>query len=208
MSEKSHYTDKEITDSNIVFHDEFDAEIYDWKWGKKYGSEEMERMLGEYCVYMGEELGRVGRYLDIGCGTGTAVVNLSLTDRIEEAHGSDISIGMLRACHKNAKGAHTHVILTQSNAESLPYRDESFDFITCHAILHHVPHPEQVVREVHRLLKPGGRALVAEPVFHISRNEFQESIAAMKGAGLRVEPGPRIPFSRTAVLRGAGDEKA
>jgi SAM-dependent methyltransferase len=163
MSEKSHYTDKEITDSNIVFHDEFDAEIYDWKWGKQYGIEETQRMLDEYRVYMGGELGRVGRYLDIGCGTGTAVVNLSLSEGIGEAHGSDISIGMLRVCRKNAQGARTRIILTQSNAETLPYRDESFDFITCHAILHHVPHPEQVVREVHRLLKPGGRALMFEP---------------------------------------------
>jgi len=163
MSEKSHYTDKEITESNIVFHDEFDAEIYDWKWGKEYGSDEMKRMLEEYRIYLGEELGRVERYLDIGCGTGTAVVNLSLTDRIEEAHGSDISVGMLRTCRKNAQKAHTRAILTQSDAQSLPYRDESFDFITCHAILHHVPHPEQVLREVHRLLKPGGRALIFEP---------------------------------------------
>jgi len=105
MSEKARYTDKEITDSNIVFHNEFDAEIYDWKWGKQYGSEETERMLSEYRVYLGEELGRVGRYLDIGCGTGTAVVNLSLSDRITEAHGSDISIGMLRVCRKNARAA-------------------------------------------------------------------------------------------------------
>jgi len=163
MSEKARYTDKEITDSNIVFHNEFDAEIYDWKWGKQYGSEETERMLSEYRVYLGEELGRVGRYLDIGCGTGTAVVNLSLSDRITEAHGSDISIGMLRVCRKNARAAGGGVTLTQSDAQSLPYQDESFDFITCHAILHHVPHPEQVVREVHRLLKPGGRALMFEP---------------------------------------------
>ena len=163
MSEKARYTDKEITDSNIVFHNEFDAEIYDWKWGKQYGSEETERMLSEYRVYLGEELGRVGRYLDIGCGTGTAVVNLSLSDRITEAHGSDISIGMLRVCRKNAQKAGANTTLTQSDAQSLPYRDESFDFITCHAILHHVPHPDQVVREVHRLLKPGGRALIFEP---------------------------------------------
>lgn len=163
MNEKSHYTDKEITESNIIFHDEFDAEIYDWKWGKQYGTEETERMLEEYRVYLGEELGRVGRYLDIGCGTGTAVVNLSLSERIEEAHGSDISIGMLRVCRKNARTAGAKTILTQSDAQSLPYRDESFDFITCHAILHHVPHPEEVLREVHRLLKPGGRALVFEP---------------------------------------------
>ena len=166
MIEKKKYTDDEVTESNIVFHDEFDAKIYDWKWGKQYGTAEMERMVAEYGQYIGGELGEIKRYLDIGCGTGTALVNLSLYDRLEIAHGSDISIGMLRVCRENAKktgGDNGRVILTLSDASRLPYRDGSFDFITCHAILHHVPNPKEVIREVYRLLAPGGRALVFEP---------------------------------------------
>jgi SAM-dependent methyltransferase len=157
------YTDEEITGSNIVFHDEFDAEIYDWKWGKRYGVEEMQKVVSEYRNYLKGELGEIERYLDVGCGTGTAVVNLSLFDGIKEAHGSDISMGMLKTCRKNAGSVGAEFTLTLSDAQSLPYRDSSFDFITCHAILHHVPHPEAVMKEVFRLLRPGGRALVFEP---------------------------------------------
>jgi SAM-dependent methyltransferase len=157
------YTDEEITDSNIVFHDEFDAEIYDWKWGKQYGVEEMERVVSEYRTYLKGELGKIDKYLDVGCGTGAAVANLSLFEGIGEAHGSDISMGMLKVCGKNAVEVGGRVRLTLSDAQSLPYRDGSFDFITCHAILHHVPHPEAVMKDVFRLLKPGGRALVFEP---------------------------------------------
>jgi SAM-dependent methyltransferase len=158
-----HYTDEEITGSNIVFHNEFDADIYDWKWGKQYGAGEMERVVSEYRTYLGGELGKIDKYLDVGCGTGAAVANLSLYEGIGEAHGSDISIGMLKVCRKNAGRAGGSVRLTLSDAQKLPYRDGSFDFITCHAILHHVPHPEAVMGEVFRLLKPGGRALVFEP---------------------------------------------
>ncbi len=166
MTEKRKYTDEEVTESNIVFHDEFDAKIYDWKWGKEYGKAEMEKIVGEYSHYLGGGLGDINRYLDIGCGTGAAIVNLSLYDGVGVAHGSDISIGMLRVCRDNAKNAGgdaERVILTLSDASRLPYRDGSFDFITCHAILHHVPNPQDVLREVYRLLAPNGRALVFEP---------------------------------------------
>ena len=160
------YTDEEIISSNIIFHDEFDAEIYDWKWGKKYHPGEMERIIAEYERYIGAKLGRVPRYLDVGCGTGTAVVNLALSHTIEKAHGSDISFGMLKVCRKNARRAGApegRVILTLADATRLPYKENSFDLVTCHAILHHVPHPKEVLKEVYRVLTPGGRALIFEP---------------------------------------------
>jgi SAM-dependent methyltransferase len=163
MTDEKKYTDKEITDSNIVFHDEFDAKVYDWKWGKEYSAAEMGKIISEYAHYLGGPVGDIGRSLDIGCGTGSAVVNLLLYPGTGEAHGSDISIGMLRVCRENARGVGREVTLSVSDAQKLPYRDGSFDFITCHAVLHHVAHPEAVLAEIHRLLRPGGRALVFEP---------------------------------------------
>ncbi len=167
------YTDNEITESNIVFHDEFDAEIYDWKWGKMYGVGEMEKIVSDYRNYMGGELGKIEKYLDIGCGTGAAVVNLSLLDKIGEAHGSDISMGMLNMCRKNANSVGGKITLTLSDAQKLPYKDNTFDFITCHAILHHVPQPKTVMDEVYRLLKPGGKALVFEPTIYGTELTFK-----------------------------------
>ncbi len=163
MTDEKHYTDKEITDSNIVFHDEFDAKVYDWKWGKQYSTAEMNKIVSEYAHYLGGPVGAIGRYLDVGCGTGSAVVNLSLYPDMGDPHGSDISIGMLRVCRENAHAVGREVTLSVSDAQKLPYRDNSFDFITCHAVLHHVAHPEAVLGEIHRLLRPGGRALVFEP---------------------------------------------
>jgi SAM-dependent methyltransferase len=165
MTDKK-YTDEEIVESNIFFHDEFDAKIYDWKWGKTYNRAEMEKTIGEYQHYLSEELTGISRSLDIGCGTGSAVANLSLFDGIAVTHGSDISMGMLKVCRQNARTAGVQpgrVILTLSDATKLPYQNNSFDFITCHAILHHVAHPDEVLREIYRLLSPGGRALVFEP---------------------------------------------
>jgi SAM-dependent methyltransferase len=163
MTDEQKYTDKEITDSNIVFHDEFDAKVYDWKWGKEYSPAEMTKIVSEYAHYLGGPVGRIGRSLDIGCGTGSSVVNLSLYPDMGNAHGSDISLGMLRVCRENARSVGREVTLSVSDAQKLPYKNASFDFITCHAVLHHVAHPEVVLGEIYRLLAPGGRALVFEP---------------------------------------------
>ena len=163
MIEGRKYSDREIVDSNIVFHDEFDAKVYDAKWGKRYSAAEMERVISEYARYLGRPVGEMGRYLDIGCGTGSAVANLSLYPGMKGAHGCDISLGMLLVCRENARSVGGEVILAVSDAQRLPYGDNTFDFVTCHAVLHHVARPEEVLGEISRVLTPGGRALVFEP---------------------------------------------
>jgi ubiquinone/menaquinone biosynthesis C-methylase UbiE len=51
----------------------------------------------------------------------------------------------------------------QGTAQALPFADESFDLVTCQTLLMHVPSPELVIREMLRVLKPGGVFLAAEP---------------------------------------------
>jgi SAM-dependent methyltransferase len=46
----------------------------------------------------------------------------------------------------------------------MPFESESVDLITCFGVLHHIPNVSTVIREFHRVLKPGGYALVREPI--------------------------------------------
>lgn len=46
----------------------------------------------------------------------------------------------------------------------IPFESESIDLITCFGVLHHIPNVSTVIRELHRVLKPGGYALVREPI--------------------------------------------
>lgn len=53
--------------------------------------------------------------------------------------------------------------LREGDAQNLPFEDKSFDFVTCQTVLIHVPDPAQAIREMKRVLKPGGTLLCVEP---------------------------------------------
>lgn len=62
------------------------------------------------------------------------------------------------------------------DAHHLPFLENSFDGVVCETLLEHVLEPEQVIREIHRVLKPGGKCYVMMPFmfgFHAAPSDFQ-----------------------------------
>ena len=118
----------------------------------------------------------------------------------------------------------------------LPFADATFDLITCFGVLHHIPNVSRVLAELHRCLRPGGHALVREPVVSmgdwrrprvgLTRRErglplawFERALANTNFTIRRATPcwfpvvtrlahalGARAPFNRTAIV--AVDEVA
>jgi SAM-dependent methyltransferase len=72
---------------------------------------------------------------------------------------------------------------------TLPFPDASFDLVYSHGVIHHVPETERVVSEFHRILRPGGRALVM--VYHRDSFNYWFTIMVLRRAlaGLLVLPG-------------------
>jgi demethylmenaquinone methyltransferase/2-methoxy-6-polyprenyl-1,4-benzoquinol methylase len=97
------------------------------------------------------------RMLDIATGTG--VVARAARPLVAEGHvvGLDASMGMLIAGRAKERMA-----VTQSGAESLPFRSERFDFITIGFALRHFADLRATFSEAKRVLKPGGRILILE----------------------------------------------
>jgi SAM-dependent methyltransferase len=61
------------------------------------------------------------------------------------------------------------------DARTLPFADQSFDGVLCSQVLEHVDRPETVVREISRILKPGGVGLISVPFFynlHMEPNDY------------------------------------
>ncbi|HEX5431201.1 MAG TPA: methyltransferase domain-containing protein [Bryobacteraceae bacterium] len=99
------------------------------------------------------------RLLDVATGAGfTAVAFAAL---VAEAVGVDVSEGMLRQARERARGL-SNVVFEQSPAESLPFPDSSFDRVVCRLAAHHFNSVPRFVSEAYRVLRPGGRLLIAD----------------------------------------------
>lgn len=97
--------------------------------------------------------------LDIGCGTGSLLRKLSDAGA-ETLAGVDASGGMLDEARKIAGTREIEFI--QGPAHKLPFDDRSFDLVTTSVAFHHFGEPEQVITEMGRVMKPGGRLLVCD----------------------------------------------
>jgi ubiquinone/menaquinone biosynthesis C-methylase UbiE len=96
--------------------------------------------------------------LEIGGGMGTDLAQFA-------AHGADVtdvdlSSGHLGLARENFAVRSLSGQFLQQDAESLVFDDNTFDVVYSNGVLHHTPDTRQVVREIFRVLKPGGRVIV------------------------------------------------
>ena len=147
--------------ANIVYHD-WEATHYDDKWSISYDRRCIDYALGRFRRAVpgwdGEPYGPV---LEIGCGTGFFSLNLAQAGVVEDVHVTDISQGMVDVCVRNGRRLGLDVTGQQADAEALPFGDAAFDLVLGHAVVHHLPDLDAAFGEVRRVLKPGGRLVVA-----------------------------------------------
>ncbi len=103
------------------------------------------------------------RALDVSTGGGHTA--LALAPRVARVVASDLTPRMLAVArtHLISQGA-TNVDYVIADAERLPFLDESFDLVTVRIAPHHYPNVAQAVREMARVLKPGGRLVVIDNI--------------------------------------------
>jgi SAM-dependent methyltransferase len=103
--------------------------------------------------------------LDVGCGTGTLL--LAAAERVRPSgalHGIEPVAGMRARARHKAETRRVPLEVVEGSADSLPYPPASFDTVFCTLVLHHLPGPMQevAIREMRRVLRPGGRAVIIE----------------------------------------------
>src|SRR5262245_19354856 len=112
------------------------------------------------------QLGRCRRVLDVGCGRGHWSRSLATALSADaEILGVDREAGWISDAEafRDQMGLGSRFRYQHGSAQNLPFDDSSFDLVTCQTLLIHVPNPKEVLREMLRVLQPGGSLLVAEP---------------------------------------------
>ena len=98
------------------------------------------------------------KILDVGCGNGNLFSLLS--EKKYELYGIDFSENMIDEAKRNCKREAT---FTVADAEKLPFDDNAFDIVVCNASFHHYIHPDAVLKEMRRVLRPGGKLIIGDP---------------------------------------------
>lgn len=162
-------------------------------------------------------LGAEDRLLDVGCGTGAAC--RSAASVTASVVGIDLSPEMVRQAREFASGlANVHFEIADS--EHLPFDDGAFTAVVCSNSFHHYPDPGRAVREMTRVLAPGGRLVLGDAcsdrtaariadVFlrrfepgHVRLYRSDELGAFVRGAGLSRVELRRLSGDGFAIVRG------
>ena len=156
-------TPEHIKDVNVRYHDAAASE-YDAKWGIDFGPIGQDQVLAKLRKALGPAPGRFRSALEVGAGTGYFGLNLMQLGAVEHLTATDISAGMLGSLRRSAGDLGLEVETVATEAEALPFDDESFDLVCGHAVLHHIPDLSRAFGEFNRVLRPGGLvAFCGEP---------------------------------------------
>jgi ubiquinone/menaquinone biosynthesis C-methylase UbiE len=138
------------------------AHFYD----RRYGKIQREK----YDVVLAN-IRNVDRILDVGCGTGMLLGSLGKRARI--LVGADISAKMLRTARKRAPNA----FLVLADADNLPFADRSFDIAVSVTLLQNMPDPNRTVREMARVIRPNGAAIITSLKRKHSQKQLEDWVS-------------------------------
>jgi SAM-dependent methyltransferase len=160
-------------------------------WDTKFGDD-----LPAYAAAIAEAgLPRDGVVLDIGCGTGRALPALR---EAVGPHGTviaaDLTPEMLRQACLHGRSA--HAVLVIADARQLPLADASVDAVFAAGLISHLPNPEDGLRQLARVTRPGGLLIVFHP-------SGRAALAARHGRTLSpCEPLATTPLQRSTAITG------
>lgn len=126
-----------------------------------------------------------GRYLDLGTGNGYVAFALARLYPSLQVDGLDIAeMSILKNERIAQEQAISRISFKSFDGGTFPYRDNVFDGIFCRYSFHHYPQPQDYIREIRRVLVPGGAFLISDPFAeNEDTSDFINSYAALRPDG-------------------------
>jgi ubiquinone/menaquinone biosynthesis C-methylase UbiE len=142
------------------------------------------------------------KILDVGCGPGFFTIAFAyMCGENGSVIGADLQEEMLDKVRKKIAGKDVEKRISLHKCE----KDKigltlKVDFVNAFYMVHEVPSAENLLKEIYELLNEGGILFLSEPKFHVSKNEFKETINFAIAIGFKLKERPKIHLSRTAVF--------
>lgn len=100
------------------------------------------------------------KILDLGCGVGFWVTEFASLG-FQNLYAADLTTKALDLTKKRLELFGYSAKLSQQNAEQMTFENDEFDYINCQGVVHHTPDTELAIKEIARVLKPGGTGSVS-----------------------------------------------
>jgi len=122
------------------------------------------------------------KVLEIGCGLGTD--GAQFAEAGADYTGVDLTEAAVELARRRFELFDLAGTFKTADAENLSVPDESFDLVYSHGVLHHTPDTGKAIQEIHRVLRPGGRAVVM--LYHRGSYNYRVNISLLRRAGAQL----------------------
>lgn len=178
ITQITEYWDEHIHDLAITTHPIGSLGFFQQLDEYRYDKLNYLPQLVDFPSYQGKAL------LEVGCGVGIDLVRFARAGAI--ATGIDLSVTAIDLARKNMKHNSLTANLEVMNGESMQFPDNSFDVVYAHGVLQYTADTNEMISEIHRVLKPGGEAIVMV----YNRNSWLNLMRKMTRVPLEHEDAP------------------
>ena len=120
--------------------------------------------------------------LEVGCGLGTDGAQFAKAGA--KYTGIDLTDAAIELAKRRFELFDLPGTFRVADAERLDFPDNSFDLVYSHGVLHHTPDTAAAVREIHRVLRPGGKAVVM--LYHRDSYNYRVNISMLRRTGVQL----------------------
>src|SRR5262245_35617401 len=145
-------------------------------WYARNTGRDQRRFKAAACT-VAERVTAGGEVLEVAPGPGYLAIEVARSGR--KVTTLDISESFVRIARENAARAGVAVDIRHGNASAMPFGDASFDFVVCMAAFKNFTDPVGALNEIHRVLKPGGRAAILDLRRDATSTEIDAEVEGM-----------------------------